>query len=211
MGYGNPQCVGTAGLGHHHPLAPFPPREELPTAVVGVALVIVIFVSFCLICTRDPPYEQWLIGVGVGAIPFVVVGAWPLAPSPPCERVLAVVGDGCWGIASLLPRTLVVDIHNPPYEQALIGTLFGVAVVHPWRHLPLRHLTCVLNIGTHDPPYEQGFVGMGRGLVVLCWFWVLLCPATQASLSHPWGLVFPDEPLTLYKVVENLKTTVKAN
>jgi hypothetical protein len=36
-------------------------------------------------------------------------GPWLLAPGPPCERVLAVVGDGCSGAISLLPRTLVVD------------------------------------------------------------------------------------------------------
>jgi hypothetical protein len=53
---------------------------------------------------RVPPYEQWLVGMGAGAVPFVVIltpeGAWRLAPGPPCERVLAVAGDRCWGAVS---------------------------------------------------------------------------------------------------------------
>jgi hypothetical protein len=44
-----------------------------------------------------------------------------LTPGPPCEQVLAVVGDRSWGTVSLLPHTLVVDTHDPPYEQVLIG------------------------------------------------------------------------------------------
>jgi hypothetical protein len=62
------------------------------------------------ICTRNPPYEQWLVGMGAGAVPFVIiVEAWLLAPGPPCEQVLTVVGDRCWGAVSLC--TLMVDTH----------------------------------------------------------------------------------------------------
>jgi len=34
------------------------------------------------ICTYDPLYKQWLISMGVGAVPFItiIMGAWLLAP-----------------------------------------------------------------------------------------------------------------------------------
>ena len=25
------------------------------------------------ICTHNPPYKQWLVGIGVGAVPFIIV------------------------------------------------------------------------------------------------------------------------------------------
>jgi hypothetical protein len=62
--------------------------------------------------------------------------AWLLAPDPPCERVLTVVGDGCWSISSL-PRTLTVDTDDPPYEQVLIGRGCYSASMSP---IPGTHL-----------------------------------------------------------------------
>jgi len=36
-----------------------------------------------------PPYELWLVGMGVGAVLFIVIltpeRAWQLAPGPPCK------------------------------------------------------------------------------------------------------------------------------
>jgi hypothetical protein len=62
------------------------------------------------ICTHNPPYKQWLVGMGAGAVLFIViVEAWLLAPGPPCKQVLTVVGDRCSGVVSLC--TLIVDIH----------------------------------------------------------------------------------------------------
>jgi hypothetical protein len=72
---------------------------------------------------------------------------WLLTPGPPCERVLAVVGDRSWGVVSLLPRTLAVDTHDPPYEQVLIGmewVLCCSASSGPSRHrllAPMVHPT----------------------------------------------------------------------
>jgi hypothetical protein len=91
----------------------------------------------------------------------------------------------CAGVPS--PSSLVVDPHNPPYEEVLIdvgvGTmLFGIVVVCPWHRLPLlvvvgwHHLLALPNVaGTRDPPYEQRLVGMARVLVIPCQFWVSLC------------------------------------
>ena len=72
--------------------------------------------------------------MGAGAVLFIIIvgrgeGACLLEPGPPCERVLAVVGDGCWGAVSLLPHTLAVDTHDPPYEQVLIDVGSGYRVV----------------------------------------------------------------------------------
>ena len=40
---------------------------------------IVISIPLCpspiviLICTHNPPYDQWLVGMGVGAVPFIII------------------------------------------------------------------------------------------------------------------------------------------
>jgi len=78
-----------------------------------------------LIPTQDPPYEQRLVGTGASAAPVVVVGGWLLAPGSPCERVLAVMGGGCW-VAVSLPHIFAVDTHNPAYEGVLIGVVGSV-------------------------------------------------------------------------------------
>ena len=75
-------------------------------------------VSCCSICTCDPPYEQWLIGMGGGCCAIycrcgnMALSTWSTL------RASARSGGGqvlrCW----LLPRT--VDPHDSPYEQALI-------------------------------------------------------------------------------------------
>jgi hypothetical protein len=73
--------------------------------------------------------------MGAGAVLFIIIvgrgeeGACLLAPGPPCKQVLAVVGDGCWGAVSLLPHTLAVDTHDPPYEQVLMDVGGGYHVV----------------------------------------------------------------------------------
>jgi hypothetical protein len=99
------------------------------------------------ICTRDPPYEQWLVGMGAGAVPFVIMETWLLAPGPPCEQVLAVVGDRCWGAVSLC--TLTVDTHPTSRCSA-------------WGVYHIVQRCC----GTRDPPYEQRLVGMGQVLAM---------------------------------------------
>jgi hypothetical protein len=47
------------------------------------------FILCHLIRICNPPYEQWLVGIGVGAVPFIVIltpeEAWLLAPGPPCK------------------------------------------------------------------------------------------------------------------------------
>jgi hypothetical protein len=58
-----------------------------------------------------------------------------LAPGPPCERVLTVAGDGCWGL-SPSPRTLVCAVQcrccrstcDLPHEQLLgrLGRVVGL-------------------------------------------------------------------------------------
>jgi hypothetical protein len=55
---------------------------------------------------------------------------WPLAPVPPCEQVLTVVGDGCWGIVS---SSLISNTHKPPYEHGARrrgAVSFGGGVSH---------------------------------------------------------------------------------
>jgi hypothetical protein len=104
-----PAWVDTAGLCQPH-RSLSPPREQWLAAVVGVlrgggaSPSRYRFILRRSIWIRVPPYEQWLVGMGAGAVPFVVIltpeGAWRLAPGPPCERVLAVAGDRCWGAVS---------------------------------------------------------------------------------------------------------------
>jgi hypothetical protein len=76
----------------------------------------------CHCCSPSPPCEQLLTAVVGGATVVVWLGGtWLVAPGPPCKQVLAVVGDRCWSAIPLLPCTLAVEPHNPPYEQVLIG------------------------------------------------------------------------------------------
>jgi hypothetical protein len=86
-----PAWVGTMGLRQHHPLtviiAPhFHPMSSCSQRWLGVLLwwwwrPCSRYCHLCVvlrrsICTHDPPYEQWLVGMGAGAVPFlVVVGA----------------------------------------------------------------------------------------------------------------------------------------
>ena len=89
------------------------------------------FILCHLIRTCDPPYEQWLVGMGAGAVPFIVIltpeGAWLLAPGPPCERVLTVAGDRCWGAISSSQAWGWV-LHYSALLSSVPGTvsLFGI-------------------------------------------------------------------------------------
>jgi hypothetical protein len=79
-----------------------------------------------------------------------------LAPDPPCERGLTVVGGGCWGAVSSTssPRTWHCK-QNPPYERLLIDVGAVSLVVGTIGHRCRR--------STRDPPHEQLLVRLGAG------------------------------------------------
>jgi hypothetical protein len=82
---------------------------------------------------------------------------WPLAPVPPCEQVLAVVGDGCWGIIS---SSLIANAHtNHPMSRGLIGVvLCCLAVVSLASHSPRLSLPCG---GSSQLPFQnKGSMGV---------------------------------------------------
>jgi hypothetical protein len=85
-----PMWVGTAGLRQCPPLtvnvAPrFHPVSSCSRLWLGVLLWwwwrlcghrrfrVVLCRSIRSICTHDPPYEEWLVGMGAGAVPFIIV------------------------------------------------------------------------------------------------------------------------------------------
>jgi hypothetical protein len=71
--------------------------------VVPIITSIPLYTSVVvLISTHHPSYEQWLVGMGVGAGCHRHCGGGdrPLAPDPPCKQELAVVGGRCWGAIS---------------------------------------------------------------------------------------------------------------
>jgi hypothetical protein len=108
-------------------------------------------------------------------------GVWLLAPSPPCEQVLAVVGG--WVLSCLLPHTIAVDTHDPPYEQVLVGMgwvslssssssgpgpgarrcQFLAPMVHPTSRCLQAWGRCWLL------PHLTGFRGGGGGISVTWW------------------------------------------
>jgi hypothetical protein len=71
-----------------------------------------------------------------GAVPFIVIltseGMWLLAPGPPCEQVLTVAGDRCWGAVSSQVWGWV--LHCLVSLSSVPGTilLFGITQ-HCWR------------------------------------------------------------------------------
>jgi hypothetical protein len=110
-------------------LAPDPPCEQGLAVVLSHLPGCGHMQGVSLICTRNPPYKQWLVGKGAGAAPFIIVvrvEAWLIAPSPPCKQVLAVVGDRCWGPSLIChhysgtPGCHCHPTHDPPHEQLLM-------------------------------------------------------------------------------------------
>jgi len=89
-----------------------------------------------------------------------------LAPAPPCEQMLVVVGGGCWAVITVC---LLPPVVSPPVHPASWGP-------QRWwcRPVPLgcRHFT-------HHPPHEQLLVRLEAGsvlsvIVVGPWSWVVL-------------------------------------
>jgi hypothetical protein len=84
-----PVWVGTMGLHQHRPLtiiiAPrFHPVSSCLWRWLGVLLwwwwwrPCSRYCHLCVvlhrsICTHNPPYEQWLVGMGAGAVPFLII------------------------------------------------------------------------------------------------------------------------------------------
>ena len=114
-----------------------------------------------------------------------------LAPDPPCEQGLTVVGGGCWGAVSSTssPRTWRCK-QNPPYEQFLIDVGAVSLVVGTIGHR-CRH-------STHDPPHKQLFMRLGAGgaspVAVLAGTGVPSLPAAVEGISSP-TCVLPHEQL----------------
>ena len=79
-----------------------------------------------------------------------------LAPDPPCERGLTVVGGGCWGAVSSTssPRPWCCK-QNPPYKWFLIDVGAASLVVGTIGHR-CRRSTC-------DSPHKQLFMRLGAG------------------------------------------------
>src|ERR1700733_7747214 len=104
----------------------------------------------------------------------------PLAPDPSCERVLAVVGAGCWA-CPLVPDPVVVA-----------GTLF--ALLSTALSFPLvggcpvvRGPRC--GQSARHPPDEQLLIGMGAG--------AMLCTSARGGRGHclQCAPTIPEQPL----------------
>jgi hypothetical protein len=92
------------------------------------------------------------------------VVTWLLAPDPPCEQVLAVVGVGCWALASPILRHCPVPC--PPSS---------------WPSCTCR------------PPYEQWLIGMGVDAIQCCVLCVVVVPVSRGESvtwqGYGWALV----------------------
>jgi len=121
----------------HHIIssAPHSPCEQLLTAVMGGAIVIII--PYC----HGSPLCYWRKGVVT----------WPLAPNPPCKQMLTVADVRCWALTPPFSSGIVpppcyllssscllligppcwpIHISLPPYKQLLIAEGSGAMVPH---------------------------------------------------------------------------------
>jgi hypothetical protein len=111
----------------------------------------------------------------------------PLAPDPPCEQMLAVVGCGCWVVFPLAPPPRFLSSFHPRSTPRAVargagGGWYVVVVVIPLRWRWRR--------STHDPPHEQLLVGLevgGVSFVALRWCWRSLVrrPTLALASFHP--------------------------
>jgi hypothetical protein len=113
-----------------------------------------------------------------GAVPFIVVvegegWVWLLAPGPPCERVLAAVGDGCWepSPSSLGPLSVSLSpfhLRSSPRAVAREGGGGQCVVGRRCRVVCRQSPVLVSSVvpaavlsPTNDPPHEQLLVRLG--------------------------------------------------
>jgi len=93
----------------------------------GHVAIIIFYTPFILISTHNPSYEQWLIGMGMGAGSSLLWRWWQTISTQPTLQARACSGGGqvlgCCLIClvSMCLALYLSCTHDPPYEQLLIG------------------------------------------------------------------------------------------
>jgi hypothetical protein len=87
---------------------------------------------------------------------------WPLAPDPPCERVLAVVGVGCWACPPVPDPIVVAGAVFALLLLLLLFPLVGGCLVVRGPHR---------GQSAHHPPDKQLLIGVVSGAVLSTSAW----------------------------------------